>query len=59
MITTKLRNEKNAQTNQNYRAAYLYFGMSDYFSRLNLKSFSHWSKMQAKKKITCGLFVPV
>ncbi len=55
MLNERLAKEMNEQVNKELFSAYLYLGMSTYYSEHGLKGFASWFKKQANEEIEHAL----
>jgi ferritin len=52
MLSKKMQDALNAQTNAELYSAYLYLAMSAYFQDVNLSGFANWMRVQAQEELT-------
>ena len=51
MLSNKLEDALNGQSNAEFYSAYLYLAMSAYFQSVNLSGFAHWMRLQAQEEL--------
>ncbi|MBI4833177.1 MAG: ferritin [Candidatus Lindowbacteria bacterium] len=51
MLSEKMQEALNAQTNAEFYSSYLYLSMSAYFHSINLSGFANWMRVQAQEEL--------
>ncbi|UCG13517.1 MAG: ferritin [Deltaproteobacteria bacterium] len=55
MLSQKLEDALNGQSNAEFYSSYLYLSMSAYFQSRNLNGFAHWMRIQAQEELQHAL----